>query len=74
MDNYKGFQDLLKRVAETLQIPIEEMQEQTHKLVDMLQVSTVGKIALLVNEVIMDPARTLGQTSVLAPSTYTWAD
>lgn len=36
-DDYKQFQELLRRVADTLQISLEEIQETSHRLLNILQ-------------------------------------
>lgn len=49
---------MLRRVAEKLQFPLEEVQDSQHKLLDILQRKESSQIALPVNEAILEPART----------------
>lgn len=48
-DDFKSFQDLAERVAEALQIHLQEVTEPHHKLVDILHSSTSARMALPVN-------------------------
>lgn len=41
-DDHKQFPDLLRKVADMLQIPLEEIQEKPHKLLDIVQQDFVG--------------------------------
>lgn len=58
----KAFQDLLKRVLESLQIPLEEVQEAPHKLLDILHSSGPSSMALPINESILEPTKALSVT------------
>lgn len=73
MDDFRQFQDLLCRVTGGLQIPEEEIQDSQHKLLNILHTSGPARIALLVNEAIMELARTVWHpiTGTSAPQ---WAE
>lgn len=73
-DNFKLFQDLEQRVAEALQIPLQEMTESYHKLVDILHSSISSRVALPVNEALLNPTKVIWQTSASVPPTYKQAD
>lgn len=49
-DNYRQHQELLRKISETLQIPLKEVQVPTHKCLDVLQYTDPSKVALLINK------------------------
>lgn len=61
-DDFKLFQDWGQGVAEALHIPLQEVSESCHKLVDILHSSTSSRVALPINEDLLDPADTIWQT------------
>ncbi|EMP39331.1 hypothetical protein UY3_03443 [Chelonia mydas] len=73
-DDFKQVQELLKRIADSLTIPLEEVVESQHKLLDILQTSASSKIALPVNEALMDPANAIWQTPATIPPSCKRAD
>lgn len=56
------------RVVDFLQIPVEEVKE--HKLLDILHTPSLTRIALPINETLLDPAKTLWQTSAIITPTF----
>lgn len=68
-DDCKQFQELFCRIVDSLQIPLEEVREQKHKLLDILHTSILTKIALLINEGLLNPAKVNWQTPASIPST-----
>lgn len=60
--DFKQFQALFCRIVDSLQIPLQEVRQQQHKLLDILQVSTYAKITLPINEALLDPAKVIWQT------------
>ncbi|EMP42356.1 Neuroblastoma-amplified sequence [Chelonia mydas] len=66
-DDFKSFQELFKRVADSLNISLAELLETQHKLTDILHTSPTAKIALPINVAMMDPAKTIWQMSTTAP-------
>lgn len=44
-------------IADTLQIPLEEVQDLTYKLLEILHSASPSKVALPMNEVILDLAK-----------------
>lgn len=56
-DDFREFQDLLHRVAGKLQIPLEEVQDSQHKILDLLHSSGSNRIALPVNVAVRELAR-----------------
>lgn len=73
-NDFKQFQELFQRMADSLAIPLEEVAESQHKLLDILQTSTSFKIALSINEGLMDPAKTIWQTRATILPTYKRVD
>ncbi|EMP35033.1 Protocadherin-17 [Chelonia mydas] len=61
VDDFKQFQELFKRVALSQDIPFEEVQETEHRLLKILQPSAPSKIALPINEALLESADTLWQ-------------
>lgn len=59
---FQLFQDLANRVADTLQIPLEEVKD-THHKAHVLRSSSSSKIALPIDEALLDPSKTIWQTS-----------
>lgn len=68
-DDFKAYQDLLKGVATALDIQPEEVQEKSHRLVDILITMGLSRIALPVNNAILDPIKSLWQTPFSLPLT-----
>ncbi|EMP40438.1 hypothetical protein UY3_02338 [Chelonia mydas] len=58
VDDLRQFQEM-KWIADMLQILIEKVQESHHNLLDILHTSTSMKIAMLVNEALMEHAKTV---------------
>lgn len=58
-DDFKQFQDLFKRVPQDLEIPFDEVSKTHLKLLRILHTTASSKIALLVDEVLIDPANTI---------------
>lgn len=58
-EDYKPFQDLLRMIAVVLQISLEEVQDPTHKFLDILQTTGPGKVALPINKGILGLAKAL---------------
>lgn len=73
-DDFRLLQELFHRIAESLQLPLEEAEEQQHKLLDILYVSTSAKIDFPVNEALVDPAKILWQTPVSILPTHKHAN
>lgn len=61
-----SFQDLLKTVAKLLQIPLEEVQEALHKLLDILCSSGLSSVVIPINK-ILEPTRIFCQTPATIP-------
>lgn len=61
-DDFRQFQDLVKRVADSLQIPLEEVREPQRKLLDILHSVTPSRIALPITEALLELPRTIWQT------------
>lgn len=73
-DNFKQFQDLIKRVVDSLPIPVEEVKELHHKVLDILHTSSSAHFALPIHEALLDPAKVLWQTLATIPPTYKRVD
>ncbi|EMP24347.1 hypothetical protein UY3_18585 [Chelonia mydas] len=69
MNDFKQFQELFKRVAISQDIPLEDVRETQHRLLKILQPSVPSKIALPINEALLEPADTLWQTPASIPPT-----
>lgn len=54
-DDFKQFQELFKRVANSLEIPLQGVAESEHKLLKILHTSS--KIALPMDDAVMVPAK-----------------
>lgn len=61
VDDFRHFQYLFCRIADYLQIPLEEIKDEKHKMLDILHTSSSSKIALLINEA-LNSAQMLWQT------------
>ncbi|EMP23843.1 hypothetical protein UY3_19093 [Chelonia mydas] len=61
-EDCKAHQELLRRVAQNLGIQVEEIRESSHSVVDILEVTGPARVALTLNDAIMDPIRALWQT------------
>lgn len=73
-DDSKQFQEHFKRVAASLDIPLQEMAESQHKLLDTLQMSTSSKISLPINNARVDLAKIIWQTPTVVPPTCKQAE
>lgn len=56
-DDEKQFQGLIKRIADSLQIPLEEVKESQRKLLVILHTSSSVRITLPINKALLDPAK-----------------
>lgn len=54
-DNHKAYQNLLKWVVSNLGVQVEMVKEVTHSLLDILSPAGLSRIALQLNDAIMDP-------------------
>lgn len=61
-DDFKLYPKFLKRMATSLGILMEIMEENPHKLIDILYPAISGKVVLPVSEMIMQPIKSLWQT------------
>lgn len=52
-DDYRAYQGLLKRIAASLDIPVEIVQESPHRLVNILGLAGHSRVALPINEAIL---------------------
>lgn len=53
-DDYSQFQELLRRAAEALYIPLEEVQDSQH-LMRILHALVLARVALSINSAILQP-------------------
>lgn len=74
LNDYKSFQELLKQIAESSQIPLAEMQESPQKLLDILHATAPKIVALPIKEAPLAHARNIWQTLVLITFTSMKAD
>lgn len=72
--DFKQFQELFKRVVDGLEIPLEGVPESQHQLLDILQTSSTFKIALPINDALMEPAKNIWQTPATISPTCNRAD
>lgn len=56
----------MKRAADTLQIPLEEVQETQHKWLDILYALLSARVALPINEALLESAKSIWQTPATA--------
>ncbi|KAG6922648.1 hypothetical protein G0U57_001641, partial [Chelydra serpentina] len=73
-DDLKQFQELFKRVANSQEIALHEVQEKQHKLLKISQPASSAKIAFPMGEAIMEPGEAIWQTPALASLTNQRAD
>lgn len=73
-DDFRSFQDLTKRVADTLQIPLEEVRDTHHKLLDILHTSSTSRITLPINKALLNLAKLIWKTPASATPMCKWAD
>ncbi|XP_075775727.1 integrator complex assembly factor WDR73 isoform X1 [Pelodiscus sinensis] len=73
-DDLKQFQELFKRVATSQDIPLTEVPEKQHRLFKNLQSSQREKIAIPIDEAIMELADEIWQTPASVPPTNKRAD
>lgn len=59
LEDYRQYQDLLRGIMDTLEIPLEEIQHLTLKLLNILHSTAPSKVAFLINEATMDPAKAI---------------
>lgn len=71
LDDFKAFQEPMKRVANALPILLEEIWEPQHSFFDSLPMSPQGKTALPINDALLAPAQ---QTPAIIPPMCKWAD
>ncbi|EMP36591.1 Tubulin polymerization-promoting protein [Chelonia mydas] len=69
-DDVRRFQDLIRWVADTLQIPLEEVKDQQHRLLDIFQSPTPSRMALPINEALLHPAKSPWQMLATIQLTY----
>lgn len=62
--SYESFQELLHRMAVTLEIPMEAVQEKSHKFLDILCTSMPACFVIPINEGPLESAKLLWQMSV----------
>lgn len=58
-DYFKSHQEFFRRMAAALGIQSEFVQENSHKLLDILQAAAPGRVAHPVHEALLEPAKTL---------------
>lgn len=68
-DYYYQFQELLWKVADTLRIPLEEVQDSQHQLLDILYALVPARVALLIDDAILQQAHTVWHTLATCAST-----
>ncbi|EMP38462.1 hypothetical protein UY3_04334 [Chelonia mydas] len=73
-DDFRQFQELFKQVAQSQDRLLEEVQMSQHKLVKILQPSSTSKIAVPINDAILELAETVWQTLASVPPTCKRAD
>lgn len=61
-DNYRQFHKLFRSVADALHVPLEEMQDSQHQLLDILHASVPARVMLPINDAILQPACTVWHT------------
>lgn len=61
-DDFKQFQKLFKWVVAGLEVPLEEVSETQPKLLEILQTSFTSKLALPINDALMEPAKNMWKT------------
>lgn len=68
LNNFKQFQELMKKVAHTLQKDsIRSSARDQHQLPDILHTPSSAWVALLINEAFLEPAKMIWQTPATAP-------
>lgn len=65
LDDFEIFQNLVRGVATSLGIQVELIQENLHNHLNILQTSTLGRVALPINNALLELARTLVADSSL---------
>ncbi|EMP33351.1 hypothetical protein UY3_09510 [Chelonia mydas] len=73
-DDFKWFQDLVKRIADFLQIPPKKVKELHYKLLDILHTASSAHIALPVNQALLDPAKIVWHMPATIPPACKRAD
>lgn len=66
-DDFRQFLKLMKHITDMLQIPLEEVQDSLHKLLDILHTSAYAQVALPVNEALLEAARTIFRLQLQHP-------
>lgn len=69
-NDFKAYEELLRRLAASLGIQMKLMEENIHKLIDIFHPCVAEKVTLLINEAIMQPSKTLAvaeTVSTVAP-------
>ncbi|KAH1178320.1 hypothetical protein KIL84_012022 [Mauremys mutica] len=64
-EDFRSYQDLLKCMATSLDIQDKFVQENVHKLVNILQPLAPGRVALTTNETILEPAKSFWNSPTL---------
>lgn len=60
--HFRQFQDLVRRIADSLQIPLEEVKEPNYQLLDILYTASSGHFALPVNDALLDSTKVIRDT------------
>lgn len=58
-EHFKSYQDLLERMAFVISIQAKLMQENIYKLLDILQEIAPRRIALLISQALLEPAKAI---------------
>lgn len=66
-DDFNQFHELFRRVMTDLEVPLEEVFKSQHKLLRILNTSASSKIALPVNDALLEPANNICQTPAIIP-------
>lgn len=61
-DNFRQFQDLIKKIADTPQISLKEVKDLQHRLLDILQSATPSRLTLPISEALLDLSKMVWQT------------
>ncbi|EMP38574.1 hypothetical protein UY3_04218 [Chelonia mydas] len=56
-DDFKTLQELLGRMAMTLDVHPEEVQEKSHKMMDMLTAAAPARLARFIHDAVLEPTR-----------------
>lgn len=72
--DFRQFQDVVKRVADPLQISLDEVKGSTSQAPGHFAIGDNLQVALPINEVLLDSAKTMWQTPSTIPLTCKPAD